>query len=195
MERARAEYILDHMMPMGEFRYAFSRFGGRVHADGITEQEDKEIRTLWDTMPGNTCYYDAVRRIAGRIPPHWTITGADSGIRPDQKDQLILIRNLLAWNKRFEPRVGDFVKLADGSVHRFSHDWGDSLQHSKGGSWYFGEGFMSFSGSLEPSIPIGKLKATDETRMGACWFFHGDWHRAHSAVYASVECRVYEVLP
>lgn len=29
-----------------------------------TADEDKEVRDLWQTMPGHTCWYDALRRIA-----------------------------------------------------------------------------------------------------------------------------------
>lgn len=68
MTKQRAQFILETMKPFGEFRYAF-RDGARgagntIYADGITEQEDRDIRDLWETMPGSTCYYDAVNRIA-----------------------------------------------------------------------------------------------------------------------------------
>ena len=68
MTKERALYILQTMNPFGEFRYAF-RDGARgarhrLYADGITAEEDDDIRNLWETMPGSTCYYDAVVRIA-----------------------------------------------------------------------------------------------------------------------------------
>jgi len=46
------------------FPRKFAYKGGTIHADGITEQEDQEIRALWKTMPGDTCYHHAVRCIA-----------------------------------------------------------------------------------------------------------------------------------
>ena len=67
MTRERAEYIRTHLA-YGDIRYAFPRRyaynGGRVHADGLTPEEDADVRRVWDTMPGHTCYYDALTRIA-----------------------------------------------------------------------------------------------------------------------------------
>ena len=55
----RARYIL-----------ARCRYGSfpteQTYPDGITREEDAEIRELWKRMPGYTSYADALRRIAGR---------------------------------------------------------------------------------------------------------------------------------
>ncbi len=100
------------------------------------------------------------------------------------------------FNARSGPRVGDFALFPDGHEERFSHDWGDGLQTSRGGSWYLSiEGYASFSGGLNPMIPNARIEATDERRAGAFWFFDRAWPRAHSAVYVSVECRVYRITP
>lgn len=68
MTSERAQYILANRILGGSFRYAFPRQfepnGGTIYADGITKQEDEAIKSLWRTMPGFTCYYDAVVRIA-----------------------------------------------------------------------------------------------------------------------------------
>ena len=66
MTRERAQYILDNTV-YGEFKYAYSqgyRLSGIIHPDGITREEREAVMRLWDTMPGNTCFYDAVCRIA-----------------------------------------------------------------------------------------------------------------------------------
>ena len=67
MTAERARYILDNTV-YGSFRYAFRRgcagAGAVLHDDGITEAEDAHVREVWDRMPGDTCYHDAVVRIA-----------------------------------------------------------------------------------------------------------------------------------
>ena len=37
---------------------------GRHHVEGITDQEDTEIRAYWDTLSGDTSYADAVLRMS-----------------------------------------------------------------------------------------------------------------------------------
>lgn len=119
------------------------------------------------------------------------ITGADHGITPDERDEIILRERVATWNRGEGPRVGDFIMFSDGVLHRFSHDWGDGLQTSLGGSFYLGHGSMSFSGGLDPSIPKHALLNSGRTRPGSAWFFHCDSPRAYSAIYVEVACRVY----
>ena len=73
MKPERALYIIQNST-MGELRYSFPRShtykGGIVHNDGLTELEDTFIREVWRLMPGYTCYYDALVRIATEnLPP------------------------------------------------------------------------------------------------------------------------------
>lgn len=70
MTAERALYILNNKS-YGLLRFSFLQrdAGGRIydsviHDDGITEEEDAAVKRLWMTMPGTTCYYDAVVRIA-----------------------------------------------------------------------------------------------------------------------------------
>lgn len=117
----------------------------------------------------------------------------------DGKDAEILAERIAEWGKIAGPRVGDFCELADGTVRRFTHDWGDSLQTTCGTghpcagdvSFYFGKGYMSFSGSLDSSIPKEQFSSVNEMREGSAWFFHHDWAKAHNGVYFKVPCRVY----
>lgn len=68
MTQERAKYILANTLFGGAFKHAFrpksAMITATVYPDGITIEEDQYIRLLWDKMPGNTCYYDAVVRIA-----------------------------------------------------------------------------------------------------------------------------------
>lgn len=64
MTAERAQYIMDNRVIGGNFRRAFSEFGGITHADGITREEDAFIKSVWEKMPGWTNYSMAVARIA-----------------------------------------------------------------------------------------------------------------------------------
>lgn len=125
----------------------------------------------------------------------------------DARDAEILAERIKAWDQRPGPRVGDFVRKVDGSLHRFTHHWGDGLQITwsenarKGadtyhcGSFYLGHGYVEFSGGLDPAIPVDKLVRTDEVRLGRFWFFHHNWTRAHNGVHCDAPCRVWQVVP
>lgn len=55
------------MARYGDIPFAFKRsFTSNMLLDpkGITAAEDQEIRELWATMSGSSCYNDALRRIA-----------------------------------------------------------------------------------------------------------------------------------
>lgn len=115
----------------------------------------------------------------------------------DTADQKLLDSRLLAWSRVDGPRVGDYVRMLDGTLRRFTHDWGDSIQttHPKfsgDASFYFAGDYMSFSGSLDSAIPKMKLIATTESKPGYAWFFHHNESRAHNGVSFQVPCRVFE---
>jgi len=77
MTPERAKHLLNTKTIMGNMRYAFKRDymldGGPVHDDGITRDEDTCIKRVWQTMPGHTCYYDALVRIANNDLPEGII--------------------------------------------------------------------------------------------------------------------------
>lgn len=64
----------------------------------------------------------------------------------------ILKKRIQIYNKEVGPRVGDWIDFPDGSQKRIAHNWGDKYQPTmyKGdtGSFYFGNGYVSYSGSL-----------------------------------------------
>ena len=109
----------------------------------------------------------------------------------DERDRAILAERVADLQTIEGPRVGDFVIFADGVERRISHHWGDSVQTSDGGSWYLGDGYCNFSGSLHPGVPVDSLTSTGETKPGAVWFFHHDSWRAHNGVQASAPFRVF----
>ncbi len=122
------------------------------------------------------------------------------GRRPefDARDGEILAANLEAWNARGGPRVGDWCKMPDGKMCRFTHDWGEDIQTTSRyypghGSFFFGRGYMDYSGGLDPAILKSRLIDTGETKPGAAWFFHHNEARASNGVYFNVDCRVFEV--
>jgi hypothetical protein len=109
----------------------------------------------------------------------------------DPQNQAILKRNMAAFDKNEGPRVGDYVRFSCGTMRRISYHWGDSVQTSAGGSFYLGDGYISFSGCLYRSVPVETLTPTDERQDGTVWFPDRDWLRADCAVYARVPLRVF----
>jgi len=128
----------------------------------------------------------------------------------DARDQEILAQRVAILAGRHEdPIVGDFVRMLDGTLRRFTHRWSEGLQTTvptlregaePGGSFYLGHGYVSYSGSLDSTVPLTQLELTNETRPGWVWFFHHDHHTAffhhdhhtaHNGVDVPVEFRVY----
>lgn len=118
----------------------------------------------------------------------------------DERDAEILHKRETAFNLVSGPRVGDFLRTADGML-RFTHDWGDSIQttvrakHPCYGdaSFYLSEGYASFSGSLDPAIDKKSLRDTGEIMQGSFWFFHHDSAGADRGVSCAIACRVFEI--
>jgi hypothetical protein len=117
----------------------------------------------------------------------------------DERDTEILNVRQAAFLARTEPKQGDFVRFADGTLRRISHVWFDEngkashIQTSHGGTFYVGEGYMSYSsGALFSSIEAGKFTRTGEIIAGRAWFFHHDLACAGGGVDVIVNCPVWE---
>lgn len=112
----------------------------------------------------------------------------------DDRDQAILDERMALLDAIEGPRVGDFVQMLDGSLQRFAHDWGQDhgLQTCDGGSFYLGAGYLSMSGSLNPTVKREALVDTGKHLLGSAWFFHHDWHTAHNGVTVQVPLRVFK---
>ena len=114
----------------------------------------------------------------------------------DERDTRLKDMRIAALDLIKGPRVGDFCIFPDGTVTRFTHDWGDSIQTMSlnfAGSFYLGYGYVSYSGGLDPSIPKSKIKELDEKRDGSFWLFHHDHHIAHNDISFLAPCRVYKI--
>ena len=121
-----------------------------------------------------------------------TLTFPD-GTTLDERDSAIFSERFHAYQDIHGPRVGDFVRFADGHLERISHIWPDGVQTSEGGSFYLGDGYISFSGGLNPLIPSSELEYHADHKRGSVWFFHHDYWQAHNGVNASMDFRVYAV--
>ena len=120
------------------------------------------------------------------------ITGKDPRVNV-RHPGIYLEESLAAWDKMGPfPRVGDFIQFADGVRHRVSAWWSSGPQTSAVGSWHLGDGFQSFSGGLDPVVPIATLTLTNEKALAPVWLFATEsFPKAHSAFYASVPVRIY----
>ena len=114
------------------------------------------------------------------------------GVKPDDRDGEIAVDRGTERDSRRGPRVGDFILWPDGRLHRFSHDWGDKIQTSAGGSFYLQEGGgVSFSGGLDPGIDKKDMAELGH-RYGHFWIFHHDHWGASRGVGVGLLCRVYK---
>jgi len=114
----------------------------------------------------------------------------------DDENQFIAAEILANWNAQTgKPRVGDFLRMADGSLKRFCNDTGDGQQITKGGSFYIGRGGgVSYSGGLESPIMWERFKPTEEITKGRFWFFSHDRAGAGRGVDVFLPCRIYELV-
>jgi len=113
----------------------------------------------------------------------------------DERDEAIRQRRIALLNRREGPRCGDYVEFADGVVRRVSHVWcfepDGYVQTSTDGSFYLGDGHVSFSGALFPGVSSDTLTKTEQTRPGHVWFFHHDYPMAFNGVNTKIDFRVY----
>lgn len=106
------------------------------------------------------------------------------------------------WLSRTDkPRVGDFIFTLERELRRFTYDWDDSLQitafRDGGHNPFFflcRNGYADFSGSLDPSIPLEKIKLTNHTRLGKFWCFDEGWPGAHRGRTFYLPCRIYRQI-
>ena len=114
----------------------------------------------------------------------------------DTRNFEILCDRAAAYTGRPGPQVGDFVKMLDGTVRRFTHDWGDDIQTTCAGSdsdFYLSVSGASFSGSHDDPLLKANLRDTGKTRSGEFWFFKNNCRRAHNGVNVMIMCRIWRV--
>lgn len=117
----------------------------------------------------------------------------------DKLDAIIFSTRLAAWNARRGPRIGDKIRMGDGSIRRLASDSGSEMQTTSGTqpgdqAFYLGHGYCSFSGSLGDVIAKDQLYDTGRSEDGSVWFFHHDQVKAVNAVDATIPCRVYALI-
>lgn len=121
----------------------------------------------------------------------------------DEFDAGILSERQKARFRLSGPQIGDYVERADGMKARFTHEWNDGLQTTSwskdgakdhGGFYLNNNGSMSYSGSLEPSIPKTHLRLKDGLSRASFWFFHHGETGAHRGVSSDMFVRTYELI-
>ncbi len=156
-------------MPSNTLQRAAQTFtGGAVAAIGTPEQRAKS---------------STERTLDGRclLALEATSAGTCAARILDERDAEIVARCMAAMDAEPGPRVGDFVRFADGIERRISHvwpampdtpGWRAGAQTSDGGSWHLGEYGCSFSGGLYPLVGLDTLTDTGERQDGCAWIFH-----------------------
>ncbi len=112
----------------------------------------------------------------------------------DNQDRAIIATRMDSLNRMPGFRVGDFVIFAGGVTRHISYIWEDAVpgvQTSDGGSFFLGEGWVSFSGSLYVCVPGDTLTDTGETRKGSVWIAHHNYLCAGSSVTSYEDFRVF----
>jgi hypothetical protein len=118
----------------------------------------------------------------------------------DPQDTKILKSREKAFKAIKEPKPGDFIHFADGTLKRIAHVWTDengkaeSIQptaYAGDISFYLGTGYMSYSGSLNPGIPAEKFTRTKKSLPGQCWIFHHDYAGAGRGINVKIMCPVW----
>lgn len=91
------------------------------------------------------------------------------------------------------PRVGDYVRLDDGSLARIAKITDHYFQLGVGSFYLHGRDGCSFSGTLYPPHPHRCLKATPGTKDGLIWFFSANEAKANNGVDYEIELRIFDV--
>jgi hypothetical protein len=106
----------------------------------------------------------------------------------------LLLDRTIKYDKDTSPRVGDFLLLPNGEYDRFTYKGGNHLQTGGiCGSYYLGNGYETYSGSLDRGIKLVDIEFADNFKTGKVWFFNHDIARAHNGVYFEIKQRVYKL--
>ena len=118
--------------------------------------------------------------------------------RLQNKHRPTVDKNMKEYDKIRGIRVGDYVKR-NGKYYRISYIWHDEndkpiqYQIATGGSFYLGEGYVSFSGGLDTGFDEKtKFKNAGYKKNGRVWIFKNNFMTADNSVeYDDVKFRVY----
>ena len=118
--------------------------------------------------------------------------------RQDRNNQIFEERKA-AYDAIPGVRVGDYVRLPGGTHTRITHTWQDRKGQpstvqtggSPGGQYYLGDGYISYSGELDPGVHASRLRLLDYTMRGSVWFFKENWPRANGGINYAMDFRVF----
>jgi hypothetical protein len=117
--------------------------------------------------------------------------------QPDilKKNSDLLRRKAKVFNKIKSVRVGDYLEYSPGAFTRFTHKWDDSIQTggSSGSSYFLGDGYLSYSGSLDDGVKITDVILTKKKKKGSVWFFSEDLSGGGRGVHYIMNFRVYKL--
>lgn len=112
-----------------------------------------------------------------------------------QENNEILKERESAFNLKKGARVGDYLLLPHGEYTRFTHLWEDSIQTggSSGGQYYFGTGYLSYSGGLDSGVKLKDIEQTEEIKKGWIWFFDRNISGAGRGVNFEIDFKVFKL--
>lgn len=112
----------------------------------------------------------------------------------DARDAALLQHRVKLRDQVPGPRVGDWIEWPGGERGRLTYRWGDSIQTTcRGGgpgSFYLGNGFCTYSGSLDPAVKLEQLEEAGSA-PGPAWFFHHDFPEAGAGIEVEIPCRIF----
>lgn len=115
----------------------------------------------------------------------------------DGHDLLLLSRKLMAFNAISGPRVGDGVLVPEkkNNLGRRIALMGDAAFQATppyvAGSFYLGNGCVSYSGSLDEPLPLDRLVDAGYLCSQRFWFYRQDLVKTHNTTHAYLRVRVF----
>jgi hypothetical protein len=97
-------------------------------------------------------------------------------------------------------RIGDYVRFPNGYMSRVTHIWEDGhiqAGGSSGGQYYFGDGYISYSGSLSDGFSFNNVivNKSSDYKIGSVWFFHNGFATAGGGVDTYMYFRIFDITP
>lgn len=98
-------------------------------------------------------------------------------------------------NQRNDILVGDYLRMPDGSESRVTYNWDNDVQDGGGSSSFFlcKSGDASYSGSLNGSKPLNKIKPTGETKKALFWIFSRNSAGGNRGFYFYINVKIWVI--
>jgi len=114
----------------------------------------------------------------------------------DGHDLLLLSHKLMAFNAISGPRVGDVVLVPEKKTRgrRIALIGDAAFQPTPpyvAGSFYLGNGCVSYSGSLDDPFPLDRLADAGYLCSQRFWFYRQDLVKTHNTTHAYLRVRVF----